>query len=65
MYPQRWKSSDQGLVRTGVSCFDFVLCLRFVMKNSEGELLDALGKAQTSLYFCFRKVENDKEQQCY
>lgn len=34
------------------------------MKNSEGELLDALGKAQTSQYFCFLKVENDKEQQC-
>lgn len=31
--------SDQGLVQTEVCCFDFVLCLRLVMKNSGGELL--------------------------
>lgn len=53
MYPQRWKLSDPGLVRTEISCFDFVLCLRLVMKNSKEELLDALGESPDITLFLF------------
>lgn len=53
MYPQRWKLSDWGLLRTEVSCFDFVLCLRLVMKNSKEELLDAQGESPDVALFLF------------
>lgn len=53
MYSQRWKFSDRGLVRTEVSCFDFVLCLRLVMKNSKEALLDAQGESPDVALFLF------------
>lgn len=64
VYPQRWKFSDQGLVRTEVPCFDFVLCWRLITKNSGHEWSTLSGKCRHHLISVVCKVEKDKEQQC-